>query len=139
VPDSKFDSEGMHRAILNVVSNGIDACEKIENAKIQVESCLNSIDQRIEITINDNAGGIPNENLHKIFGLFESGKGNRGTGLGLPVSKKILVEHGGDIEVKSELGQGSTFLLYFPFQISSDTGMPIGNETIEFTTDKDTQ
>lgn len=139
VPDSQFDSEGMHRAILNVVSNGIDACEKIENAKIQVECCLNSIDQRIEIVINDNAGGIPNENLHKIFGLFESGKGNRGTGLGLPVSKKILVEHGGDIEVKSELGQGSTFLLYFPFQISSDTGMPIGNETIEFTTDKDTQ
>ena len=46
--------------------------------------------------------------------MFESQKGSRGTGLGLPVSQKILQEHDGDIRVVSELGMGSIFTLYWP-------------------------
>ena len=139
VPNFEFDSEGLHRAILNVISNGIDACENIENARIEIESRFNQTDNRIEIEIRDNADGIPEENLGKIFGLFESGKGNRGTGLGLPVSKKILVEHGGDIEVKSSVGKGSTFTIYLPFRIPSESDAPVGSETIEFTLDRDSK
>ncbi len=52
--------------------------------------------------------------LGRIFQVFASSKGSRGTGLGLPVSQKILREHEGDIDVKSTLGEGSEFCLRFP-------------------------
>jgi two-component system, NtrC family, sensor kinase len=66
------------------------------------------------VGVRDNGEGIPEEDLAKIFCVFESRKGNRGTGLGLPVSQKILQEHGGDIRVESQLDLGSTFYLEFP-------------------------
>ena len=47
------------------------------------------------VIVADNGEGIPPEDLKKIFSVFESRKGSRGTGLGLPVSQKILREHGG--------------------------------------------
>ena len=64
--------------------------------------------------ISDNGEGIPDEHLARIFNVFESSKGNRGTGLGLSVSQKILQEHGGEIRVSSQPGQGSTFTLDLP-------------------------
>ena len=62
----------------------------------------------------DNGSGIPREDVEKIFGVFVSRKGGRGTGLGLPVSQKILQEHGGRIRVESQVDQGSRFTLEFP-------------------------
>ena len=52
--------------------------------------------------------------MAEIFKPFVSTKGAKGTGLGLPVSRKILREHGGDILVQSQPGQGSLFLLRLP-------------------------
>jgi len=60
------------------------------------------------------------EMLNDIFNLFVSTKGSRGTGLGLTVSRKILREHGGDIRVTSQPGQGSTFVLEFPLTVAGD-------------------
>jgi hypothetical protein len=64
--------------------------------------------------VEDNGEGIAPEHIQKIFSLFESRKGSRGTGLGLPVSQKILREHGGDIRVSSTPDVGSKFSLEFP-------------------------
>jgi signal transduction histidine kinase len=66
------------------------------------------------VTVEDNGPGIPDEDRQDIFSLFMSRKGSRGTGLGLPVSKKILKEHGGDILLDSERGRGSRFTLQLP-------------------------
>ena len=68
----------------------------------------------MRVIIEDNGEGIPEEELKKIFSVFESRKGSRGTGLGLPVSQKILREHNGDISVESETGVGSRFTLLLP-------------------------
>ena len=62
----------------------------------------------------DNGEGIPAEDIRKIFSVFESRKGSRGTGLGLPVSQKILREHGGDVLVESTPNVGSHFILQLP-------------------------
>ena len=64
----------------------------------------------------DNGPGIPAEKLEDIFKPFVSTKGSRGTGLGLPVSRKILREHGGDILVQSVLDKGSKFILRLPMK-----------------------
>jgi signal transduction histidine kinase len=66
------------------------------------------------IIVEDNGTGIAPADVEKIFTLFVSHKGGRGTGLGLPVSQKILKEHGGQILVESELDHGSRFTLELP-------------------------
>lgn len=117
LPDSLFDSEAIHRAVLNVVSNAIDALENSEQpGLIEIRTRLNLEHSRLEVWVEDNGAGIPEDFLPRIFGVFESGKGHRGTGLGLPVSKKIMTEHGGDIFVESKIGEGSRFCLHFPLQ-----------------------
>ena len=68
-----------------------------------------------EITIRDTGCGIPPENLQKIFDPFFTTKGvGKGTGLGLSVSHGAVQAHGGDIEVESVVGEGSTFRIYLP-------------------------
>lgn len=117
VPECLFDAEAIHRAVLNVVSNAIDALEGSERpGEIQVETKHNTEQSRVEIWVSDNGEGIPEDFLPKIFGVFESGKGQRGTGLGLPVSRKIMNEHQGDISVESQIGEGAKFCLFLPIQ-----------------------
>ena len=77
--------------------------------------CSSDLD-RVRITVSDNGAGMTAETLATIFNLFVSTKGARGTGLGLTVSRKILREHGGDIHVTSQPGEGSTFVLEFPLR-----------------------
>lgn len=114
LPQGMFDSEGLHRAILNIGSNALDACEGREGARVEITARHDPARQRLAVIISDNGVGIAADRLDKIFSIFESTKGNRGTGLGLAVSQKILGEHGGEIRVESQEGRGSTFFLEFP-------------------------
>ncbi|MFO1063137.1 MAG: ATP-binding protein [Pirellulales bacterium] len=113
-PLVRFDAEAMHRAILNVVTNAIDAVEHNEAAEVRIDLEQNANTGLTEIRVTDNGEGIEPENLERIFSVFESKKGARGTGLGLPVSRKIMREHGGDISVSSRVGQGTCFILAWP-------------------------
>ena len=70
----------------------------------------------MRILVADNGVGIAPESVGDIFKPFQSTKGERGTGLGLAVSRKILREHGGDILVQSVVGKGSRFVLLLPMQ-----------------------
>jgi signal transduction histidine kinase len=63
--------------------------------------------------IADNGVGIDDEQCQKIFNPFYTSK-EHGTGLGLPITKKIVEAHGGTIEVRSEIGDGAEFVLTFP-------------------------
>jgi len=114
MPVLQFDPDALHRAILNVVGNAIDACEKTSGGCVTVATQYVADAALARITVEDNGEGIAAEHLQKIFSLFESSKGSRGTGLGLPVSQKILREHGGDIHVTSTPEVGSRFTLEFP-------------------------
>ena len=114
MPVLQFDPDALHRAILNVVTNAVDACEKTLGGRILLATDYLAESGLARITIEDNGEGIAPEHLQKIFSLFESRKGSRGTGLGLPVSQKILREHGGEIRVESTPEVGSKFILEFP-------------------------
>ncbi|MDP1563887.1 MAG: ATP-binding protein [Pirellulaceae bacterium] len=114
-PAMSADYESLHRAVLNIVSNAIDAAREAEQPRVQLHIRTVSEPQpRVEIIVDDSGPGIESDDIEKIFSLFESSKGGRGTGLGLPVSKKIMQEHGGDIEVKSVVGSGAQFTLWVP-------------------------
>jgi signal transduction histidine kinase len=114
LPELMFDAELMHRALLNVVTNAIDACEKCERGRVDVSVELDQAQGLWSIVVADNGEGIPESERNMVFAVFESRKGSRGTGLGLPVSQKILREHGGQIRVESQVGVGSTFILELP-------------------------
>ena len=75
------------------------------------------------ISVSDNGVGIDEDDIPSIFQIFASSKGSRGTGLGLPVSQKIIREHGGKISVTSRPGHGATFLIELPM---TETPRPQG-------------
>lgn len=114
LPQFSYDTDLLHRAILNVVTNAIDACEKREGAEVEVAIDWLAGDRFVHIVVADNGEGIAPEDIKRIFSVFESKKGSRGTGLGLPVSQKIMREHGGEIRVESTPGTGSRFYLELP-------------------------
>ena len=109
-----FDEEGIHRAVLNIVSNAIDAVEGIENGAVVVQTGYDKAADMLLVAVSDNGPGIPEDQRAAIFNVFESSKGSRGTGIGLPVSRKILREHGGRVRVEGGPGQGTRFVLSWP-------------------------
>jgi signal transduction histidine kinase len=114
LPRCPADREGIHRAVLNIVGNGMDAVAEVEEPRIVVATSREPGEGWFRIQVRDNGPGIPPEKLGEIFRPFVSTKGARGTGLGLAVSRKILREHGGDVLVQSQAGQGSLFTLRLP-------------------------
>src|SRR5205085_408574 len=101
-----IDADGIHRAVLNIVTNAIDAAEGITGGRVAVSTSWDAEAMVARVTVVDNGVGIDDDDLAKIFQVFASTKGSRGTGLGLPVSQKIVREHGGRIAVTSSVGQG---------------------------------
>ncbi|MFM8497026.1 MAG: ATP-binding protein [Planctomycetia bacterium] len=124
LPRLVFDPEGISRAILNVVTNALDAVENRPDPWVEIRIELDQPAGRARVIVADNGEGMSPETLSEIFTLFVSTKGSRGTGLGLTVSRKILREHGGDIRAESRLGVGSTFTLEFPLTLEADGPEP---------------
>ncbi len=120
LPEMPIDSEAIHRAVLNIVTNAIDASEGADLAKVAVKTECDAGRAVARIIVNDNGVGIDEAEIPGIFQLFASTKGGRGTGLGLPVSQKIIREHGGTITVTSRLGQGATFAIELPLAKRAD-------------------
>ena len=146
LPVACFDPEAMHRAILNLITNAIDATSSSSNrnrdgesgaetsgdlaadvapqGKVYVRTAYDSLLGWV-VDVIDNGPGVVEEDRKKIFSLFESRKGMRGTGLGLPVSAKIMREHGGAIDVlDGEQGTGICFRLTLPPATSDSSEMP---------------
>ncbi len=114
MPRVMIDPEGIHRAVLNIVTNAIDACKGTPDARVSIVNEWDAPKSAARIRITDNGVGIDESDIGSIFQFFASSKGSRGTGLGLPVSRKIIAEHGGTISVSSQPGQGSAFTIELP-------------------------
>lgn len=110
------DPEGLHRALLNIVSNAFDAVEEVDSPRVVLSTARSEDQGWATVTVADNGVGIAEEKLQDIFKPFISTKGAKGTGLGLAVSRKILREHGGDIIAESVVGGGSRFTLRLPLK-----------------------
>jgi signal transduction histidine kinase len=114
LPPMNFDAEGIHRAVLNIVTNALDAVEGREGGTVRVAAGFVLETGMVAVVVADNGLGIAPEQLPQLFNIFESTKGARGTGIGLAVSQKIIREHGGDILVDSRPGEGARFTLEWP-------------------------
>ena len=112
LPVAACDPDGMHHSLLNIVSNAVEAVEGRPSPRVEVT--VRAVEGWIELAVSDNGPGIPADKLADIFRPFVSTKGARGTGLGLPVSRKTLREHGGDVTATSEPGAGTSFVLRWP-------------------------
>lgn len=119
-PDLKevsMDRTGIHRCLLNLVSNAIDACtlEGItEGTGLVTVKTDKPEGWGVRFQVTDNGTGMDEETKKRLFTGFFSTKGYKGTGLGLPVTQKIVREHGGELTFESELGKGTTFTLLLP-------------------------
>lgn len=105
----------LHSALLNIIENGIDACIEDKTKKShEIIFGARRHEDRIILEIIDNGSGMDSETQDKIFTPFFSSKGNRGTGLGLFIANTIIEQHGGEIKVKSNVGQGTLFQIKIP-------------------------
>lgn len=107
------DAIKLEVVIANIVSNAISAIQERRPANPQIRIYSRNDASHHIIRIEDNGDGIPKENIQKIFEpLFTTRM--QGTGLGLPTCKSIIEQHHGEIEVRSTVNSGSTFLIKLP-------------------------
>ena len=115
--DVWFDPEEIHRALLNLVTNAIDACTDISCSSKSTTVVLRSLNKKgwaVEYQVIDTGCGMDEETKNKIFQSFFSTKGSRGTGLGLMITKKIIDEHEGFIGLETEREKGTRFVIRLP-------------------------
>ena len=119
VGDVVMDGRSLHRALMNLVANAVDACRDDPNqAKEHWVNMTTALEEgsAIRFEVQDNGSGMDDEVKEKIFSSFFSTKGPKGTGLGLLVTRKLIEENNGSINVESQLGEGTTFTMQLPFR-----------------------
>lgn len=119
-----MDHRSIHRSLLNLVSNAIDACTSDEYTdkkwQIHVKTVLEK-GNIIRFEVKDNGSGMSQEVRANLFESFFSTKKGKGTGLGLLVTRKLIEEHKGKIDITSMLGKGTTFTIRLPYKELSNT------------------
>ena len=111
----EVDVTYLHSALLNIIENAADAClrDKIKKSH-KIIFGAGKHEKEIILEISDNGIGMDDDTQEKIFTPFFSSKGTRGTGLGLFIANTIIEQHGGEIKVKSKVGQGTLFQIKIP-------------------------
>jgi PAS domain S-box-containing protein len=115
IPPIDCDRETILEAIENLVSNAIDAMP--DGGVLSVATGEETVRGSFYLTVRvaDTGEGIREEDLSRIFEPFYTTKPSpKGIGLGLPITKRFIEDHGGTIQVESRAGEGTTFILYFP-------------------------
>ncbi|MBI5723624.1 MAG: FHA domain-containing protein [Planctomycetes bacterium] len=113
LPPIPADGDGLHQAFLNLLSNALEAVQD-KTGVISLASRFDTMQRMAVISFMDNGPGIPADEKDMIFAPFWSTKGQKGTGLGLAVAKKVIHEHHGIIELETKPGQGTTFTIHLP-------------------------
>jgi len=111
LPDISADAKKLQQAFLNIVFNAFAAMEN--GGTLTIETAYKEDTKAVQVSFVDTVVGMPQEIVDKIFDPFFTAK-EGGTGLGLTITHQIISSHGGKIDVKSEQGQGTTFIISFP-------------------------
>lgn len=117
VPDLQIDVDRMRQVIDNLLSNAV----KFSPSETTVHVSCGKKDDGLVFSVADQGPGIAQEDLDKLFGVFQKldiqpTAGEKSTGLGLSIVKRIVEAHGGEISVESEVGKGSTFTVTIPIE-----------------------
>jgi len=113
IPMIHADSYQIQRVCFNLASNAVSAMPEGGSLKIKTDEDKDG--ENIEISIADTGKGIPKENIEKVFAPLFTTKA-RGIGLGLSLCKKYMETHEGKIEVESEVGKGTKFIVKLPIE-----------------------
>jgi two-component system sensor histidine kinase HydH len=119
LPMVRADAEQLRQVFLNLAINAVQAMPG--GGKLQVSTSLRRSTRRgaaaafLEVRFRDTGTGIPVNDVRNLFIPFFTTK-EKGTGLGLPISQRIIENHGGTIEVRSQLGAGATFTVLLPIE-----------------------
>jgi PAS domain S-box-containing protein len=114
IATTSMETSGIHTCLANLVSNAIDACKTSKKGACTVCLRVREGDGTTVFEVEDTGCGMEAEVREKVFTSFFTTKGLGGTGLGLLVTKKIVREHGGRIDVESQPGVGSCFRMELP-------------------------
>lgn len=117
LPATRVDPTALKRAVLNLLTNAVEACS--EGSHVEV-GARRAEEGGILVVVSDDGPGIPPEVRERLFEPFFTTKGSRGTGLGLALVRKVAQEHGGDVEVESTVGSGTTFRIRIPVAAQED-------------------
>ncbi len=107
------DSERLRRVMINVITNALQAFDEAPDRVQKLEISSRTVDERYEIIVSDNGPGMSEEVLARIYEPMYSTK-TFGVGLGVPIIKNVLESHGGGVEYHSEVGKGTTVVMWLP-------------------------
>jgi signal transduction histidine kinase len=111
-PTLRTDPEQMGRVFANLIANAVQAMNGKDGA-LTIDA--KTEDNTVSVLFQDNGCGIPEENMKKIFEPLFTTK-PKGIGLGLAISRRLVEQNGGKIEVASQVGQGTTFTVKLPIE-----------------------
>lgn len=110
-----IDSEIIRAALINILENAVEACiEDVREIDHWIRFTARADKTSVTFEISDNGPGMGEEQASSIFQLFSSSKGKRGTGIGLFVTRKGILKHGGTISVDSSPDAGASFRIVLP-------------------------
>ncbi len=113
LPMAMIDKTQIQQVFMNIILNAAEAMQG--KGSLSIYTQLLEDNHFIEIGFTDTGCGIPQENMKKLFEpFFTTKEEDNGIGLGLAISYGIIKNHGGNIEVKSQVGKGTTFLIRLP-------------------------
>ena len=109
------DGPRLEQVVVNFLSNAVQ--HTYPNSNVEISTCREGTNLKVSVT--DQGAGIPREEIPRLFKPFERGTtkktaGEKSTGLGLVIARKIVDAHGGTVSIESELGKGSTFSFTIP-------------------------
>jgi PAS domain S-box-containing protein len=111
----EVDAAIVHSALSNILENALEACQEDPLPKAhRIEFAVRQKADFIEFVVQDNGIGMDETTRKKVFTPFFSSKGHKGTGLGLFISNRIIRQHGGEIQLVSQPGQGTCFTIRMP-------------------------
>ena len=110
LPNVSVDGDQIRQVLWNIILNGLQAMNGSGTLTVRIQP---ESSEYVSLDITDTGGGIPQEELSRVFEPFHTTK-PRGTGLGLAIARRIIQGHDGSIQIKSRVGEGTTVSISLP-------------------------